>query len=236
MKMSIYSITNIINNKIYIGISKEVKTREHKHFWMLENNRHENRKLQNAYNFYGKEAFIFKIIDEIETDDIMEALDLEHFYIMEYDSYRNGYNKSIGYDGSTSIQFTPERLEKMSRAMKGNQYAKGCKRNEKHKQLISKVHKNKKLSDETKIKISKARKGKYKGEENPFYNKHHTQDTINKIKEKVNKSKILCIETKKVYESISECSRDINIDRSNISKVCRGVSKKAGGYTFKYID
>ncbi|WP_419741481.1 NUMOD3 domain-containing DNA-binding protein [Paraclostridium dentum] len=107
--------------------------------------------------------------------------------------------------------------------LKGNQYSKGCKKNEKHKQLISKVHKNKKLSDETKIKIFKARKGKYKGEENPFYNKHHTQDTINKIKENVNKSKILCIETKKVYESISECSRDINIDRSNISKVCRSV-------------
>ena len=42
--------------------------------------------------------------------------------------------------------------------------------------------------------------------------------------------KVLCIELNKIFLSAREASRELNIDSSRISKVCRGQAKSAGGY------
>ena len=49
-------------------------------------------------------------------------------------------------------------------------------------------------------------------------------------------TKIICLETKQVFESIKDASNQLNIDKTSIGKVCRGIYKKAGGYTFKYLN
>lgn len=36
------------------------------------------------------------------------------------------------------------------------------------------------------------------------------------------------------YKSISECGRDMNLDKSNIHKVLNGIYKQHKGYTFKF--
>lgn len=36
------------------------------------------------------------------------------------------------------------------------------------------------------------------------------------------------------YKTISEASKNLNIDRSNITKCCKGKYKNAGGFIFKY--
>lgn len=38
------------------------------------------------------------------------------------------------------------------------------------------------------------------------------------------------------FPSAREAARSLNLDGSTISKVCRGINKSHGGYTFKYID
>ena len=53
-KTGIYQIRNIINNKIYIGQSLNIKTRFLQHKQALRKNRHPNQHLQNAWNKYGK--------------------------------------------------------------------------------------------------------------------------------------------------------------------------------------
>ena len=105
---------------------------------------------------------------------------------------------------------------------------------EETKKKIGKIHKGKILSNSTKEKISKSRKGKYKGNENPFYGKHHTEETKQILREKRG-NKIICIETKKVFQSINQCAKEMNLDRKAIERVCKGVYKQTKGYTFKYL-
>lgn len=63
----IYKIINTLNNKTYIGSSKNIKVRWYKHKSLLKNNKHENNKLQNSVNKYGIDKFNFEIVEEIKN-------------------------------------------------------------------------------------------------------------------------------------------------------------------------
>jgi group I intron endonuclease len=49
----VYSITNTINNKIYVGSTIDLNSRYRTHFYMLSIQRHGNTHLQRAYDLYG---------------------------------------------------------------------------------------------------------------------------------------------------------------------------------------
>lgn len=57
----------------------------------------------------------------------------------------------------------------------------------------------------------------------------------NPVFEENNIKRVLCIETGKIFNTLGEAAKTMNISKSSIGKVCRGVNKSAGGYTFKYI-
>lgn len=63
-KCGIYKITNIKNNMIYIGSSKSIFQRWRNHIKELENDKHKNYYLQNDWNEYGKDCFVFEILEE----------------------------------------------------------------------------------------------------------------------------------------------------------------------------
>ena len=230
----IYSITNTINNKRYIGISQDYKNRKRVHEWAMKNNKHRNIKLQRAVNKYGYDNFKFEILEEIETDDRIKALVLENKYILKYDTYKNGYNQSEGFEGSTLQKYSEERLEKMRVNMLGNTIWEGRKHTEEAKVKIGKAHKGKTVSLKTRKRISEARKGKSIGENNHFYGKSHTEETKSKIRKK-NGKPIICIETSIKYDSINQCAKDMSLDRKAIERVLGGKYKQTKGYTFKYI-
>jgi len=72
-----------------------------------------------------------------------------------------------------------ETKRKISKTQKGNKYCIGRKLSEKTKKKISEAHKGKKLPEDIKDKIRIAVSGK----NNHFYGKHHTQESINKIRQ-----------------------------------------------------
>ena len=75
MKAGIYRIINSSNGKCYVGSSIDINRRRLEHFSALSHNRHVNNHLQNAYNKYGKDSFIFEVIENLEiTDNIKEDL------------------------------------------------------------------------------------------------------------------------------------------------------------------
>jgi len=236
MKKSVlYSITNPVNNKKYIGISSEFDNRKRNHLWHLRNNKHGNEKLQNAFNKYGEENFCFDIILCFLSNDRLELLKIENNFIEKYDTYKNGYNKSIGFDGSILLKPSEKWRKSTSERMKGNTYWLGRKQSEEHIYKRTRVHKGKTLSKETKSKISDSRKGKFTGEDNPFYGKSHTEEFKNEIAKKLGK-KIRCVETGEVFNSVSECAKQMNADRRNVQRVCTGKYKSTKGYSFEFIE
>ena len=103
--VGIYQIKNIVNNKIYIGSTKNFKKRYHEHSHLLRKGIHQNRYLQNAYNKYTEDAFIFDILEE--TSDLTIR---EQYYLDLYKSYDRtiGYNISPTAYNNTGIVRTEE--------------------------------------------------------------------------------------------------------------------------------
>ena len=64
-----------------------------------------------------------------------------------------------------------------------------------------------------------------------------TRNNVDLRDAKASKGKMVrCIETGEVYQSSVEASRTLGINRSNISSVCRGKLKSAGGFHFEYLS
>lgn len=55
--MGIYKIVNTVNGKSYVGQSQNIKKRIAEHFRLLRANKHNNPRLQHAFNKYGEDAF-----------------------------------------------------------------------------------------------------------------------------------------------------------------------------------
>jgi group I intron endonuclease len=97
---SIYRVKNKINDEIYIGYTKNFEFRYKRHLYDYK----KTNKLPHFYralNFYGFKNFQWDII--YQSKDGKHCLEImEPKFIKEYDSYHNGYNCTIGGDGTTS--------------------------------------------------------------------------------------------------------------------------------------
>lgn len=111
----IYCIRNKENNKRYIGKTQlSFGDRFDSHKSLLRNNKHFNKKLQNAWNKYGENSFAFEIIKIVEdkTDsDLFNKLEIE--YIKYFNSIKYGYNISSGGDGTVGRKVSEETKRKI---------------------------------------------------------------------------------------------------------------------------
>lgn len=98
MKGSIYKITNLVNQKLYIGATTllDPYTRWKEHQRAARKDSCKNRPLYMALNKYGVDNFSFEIIEY--TEDIVER---EIYWIDFYNTYHEGYNATLGGEGKT---------------------------------------------------------------------------------------------------------------------------------------
>lgn len=109
----IYKIENLINNKVYIGQTKQkVNYRYSQHFSRLRNNNHQNNYLQNSFNKYGEENFKFEVVCECESLD--ELNEKEAYYIEEFSSMdsNNGYNLQSGGKNYSHSSISKQKMSK----------------------------------------------------------------------------------------------------------------------------
>ena len=118
MKGIIYKYTSP-SNKVYIGQT----IHEHRRY-MTHKRCYGDTKFCRSIRKYGFENFTYEVIFTIDNEDrkrIKEKLDfMERYYIRKYDSFKNGYNMTLGGDGGAGTKHTEEFKEKISERMKKN--------------------------------------------------------------------------------------------------------------------
>lgn len=123
-RCGVYKITNIVNNKMYIGSSKNILQRWKNHIRELESNSHNNMFLQEDWNEYGKDNFLFEILEECLEE---ERYTREQEY---FDSLHPYYRSGNGYNISEkSTQRNETRVRLFRSTPFGDYYkakAKGC--------------------------------------------------------------------------------------------------------------
>jgi len=69
VEAGIFQIKNNLNGKILVGSTKNFKTLNGVKFSLEANTYTPNRKLQNEWNQYGKDAFSFEILEKLKKND-----------------------------------------------------------------------------------------------------------------------------------------------------------------------
>ena len=103
--VGIYAIFNGVNSKAYVGSSCAIGRRFIDHKSKLRNNKHPNPHLQSAYNKYGESEFFFFKIEECDQSRLEER---EKFWINSLDSINSGYNIRLECGSNAGIKFNPE--------------------------------------------------------------------------------------------------------------------------------
>lgn len=119
---------------VYVGSSIDILRRQKQHLNSLRKNKNECCRLQQAFNKYGEDLFVFEVLEL--TDNLIER---EQYYI---DYYNPRYNIE-----KVARQRSPETIRKMKESMAARKAA-GIQR------------KRSPMSEETKEKIRNAQKGK----------------------------------------------------------------------------
>lgn len=147
----IYQITNVINGYRYIGSTSRLGHRWEDHRRTLRGNYHKNSKLQNAWNKYGEENFIF---EPLYIAEINMLCSIEQWYL---DSYLPEYNIAKHVLTSTlGLKISAEVKAAWSVKRKGRKLS------QKHKSLIAQGLMGRVVTSETRIKQSAANNTKVK--------------------------------------------------------------------------
>jgi group I intron endonuclease len=94
----IYKIENLINGKIYIGKSVNIKNRfqNHKSESFNEKSNAYDTAIHRAIRKYGIESFSFEVIEKCSREDLSNR---EKYWIEFYNSFGKGYNLTLGGEG-----------------------------------------------------------------------------------------------------------------------------------------
>ena len=171
----VYMIKNIVNNKVYIGSTKNLRNRMYAHNHLLKHGKHDSSRLQEDWD--NGDIFEVIVLKEIEDEDKLR--DCEQYFIDYYESYNesNGYNIYRNSESPLGHKYRDEVKDKLSKLRKGkNNPFYGKSHSDESRDKISKSKIGKKLSKEHKEKLI----GTAMGSGTKFY----TEDTYNKLSEK----------------------------------------------------
>lgn len=117
-KSGVYAIANLINGKVYVGSSVDLKRRENEHFNALKTGCHPIPYLQRSWEKYGPENFVFLVLETCMPE---ECFVREQGWLDDLEPYRfeNGYNRSPSAGSCLGFRHTKMTKQKMSERMAG---------------------------------------------------------------------------------------------------------------------
>jgi group I intron endonuclease len=239
MISGIYKIVNTKNGKFYLGSSKNIKRRWYIHKSALKHNRHHCIHLQRSWNKHGGQNFSFEIIKELPGATEPELLIEETKLISELkpqynigsvgggDNLTNNPNRNDiirriteTLRVKTSLMTEQERKEKLGRPGDKNPNWQGG---------ISKYY-----CIDCGIEIyygsNRCMDCSKKGTQNPFYGKHHSEESKQKsslkMKGRLPSNTNPIVLNGVSYISQSDAARKLNVSIGTISNWVRGKIKQ----------
>ena len=205
----IYEAQNIINKKKYIGFTKhDLEWRKKTHYKRIKNpTTHFHRALKK----YGKENFIWKVIDK--TLDI----EREKYYITKYNTLTEGYNMTKGGDGGDTISMKTPEEKKRQGAKKGHiPWNTGKKiTGELYQRMFVERKPPRKLTDDEKLVLAK-KKSKSMLSSKKYYEGIKNREITGR------QYQVKRLSDGKIWESQKECLEELNISgyifRKNLGK------------------
>lgn len=109
--IGIYKITNLTNNKVYIGQSRNIQQRfaTHRSRAFNQNSEDYNKYLYRAIRKYGLDNFSFEVIEQCSIEQLNEK---EKYWIIYYNAENSdfGYNQTLEDFSIASQKMTPQIL------------------------------------------------------------------------------------------------------------------------------
>lgn len=206
--MFLYKITNLIDGKIYIGLTKnKPQWRFAQH---INGKNNSNSYLKKAIDKYGQSNFTFEVI--AKANSLNELNELEVKAIEEFKSLApNGYNLHTGGNRhqvseitkekqkiSNKGKRTPEAIRKTADALRGRKVPRA---------------------------LVEQRAAKQRGI------KRNTPTNARKVK-----AIDVITHIEYTYNSLMDAAKALNADISNISATCNGRLKSHKGYRWEYVS
>jgi len=217
MISGIYTIENLIDGKLYVGLATDFDDRWKVHKYQLRKKTHHSRHLQYAWNKYGEENFKFEILVECEEQYLYSE---EHYWCMVLDVH----NRTRGYNIDPTHPYGVVRMsEETKKAMSKSQM--GHNPSIETRKKISVQNKGKtgrKASDETRKKMSETRRGR---KESP--------EALRRRRTAIGKSVVMLDSNReyiKTFSSISEVSQYIGKAASYITNIVNGKRPQLRDY------
>lgn len=234
----VYIHTNKINGMKYIGLTCQAPQER----WRNGEGYRENTRFYRAIQKYGWENFEHEIVAQGLAAEEAYALESRFIAVFETTSKCKGYNYLPGgQPGALGLAHTEQAKRKMRSyrmkwwAIEENRLSRsgvnhpnyGQKMSDAAKTHLSVINRGKTFSEETRRKISEAKRlenhhyyGKF-GQEHPGH-KDVCQCDMN--------GNVI-----RVFHGLHEAQRETGIDLRNIQRVCAGRRKSAKGYIWKYV-
>jgi len=208
----IYKVTNLHNNKIYIGCTNNIEKRHSAHLSDCFNpsSKRHHFTLYKAIRKYGIHNFKWDILgtcNSREELNVAEKICIEHF---QSNNKIYGYNNTIGGDGG------PVRL--------------GMKHLQISIDKMKVAQANLVISDEQRIKTSNTLKG----------HKQTQESKDKKTKAHLGKPHpayrtVLNITTQQIFNTPKDAAVHDNISYNSVIEICNGRQKQTHGHVYKYL-
>ena len=195
----------------------------------------------NAICKYGWNNFNHDILLKIECETLDELRfwldEWECYYVWYYDSFYNGYNGTLGGQGTPGMsgdknpmwgrKQSDETKAKISKANKGKKsHMEGKHHSAEAKKKMSEKHKKENLSDETRKRMSASQKNRKISSE--------TKKKMSRAREgekNPKAQKVVCTNTGMIFNTINDALEWLKNNTGktgDISKCCRCLTKSAG--------
>jgi group I intron endonuclease len=110
---TIYKSVNTKTGKVYIGFDSNWPNRKRQH--ITESHRNSSTKFYRAIRKYGIDNFNWEIVYQSKDGNYCKNI-MESYFIQEYDTFKNGYNMTLGGDGTLGHKHNINSISKIKQA------------------------------------------------------------------------------------------------------------------------